>query len=78
MNNKEKAKILIIDDDESTRRTLSFVLRKKGYEVDTAVTGKEALKKTKEGKDETVCQEIELMKFALKKADPDKKSDQQA
>ncbi len=42
---KEKESILIIDDDESTCRMLSLMLGKRGYEMETAGTGKEALEK---------------------------------
>ncbi len=41
----KKESILIVDDDESTRRSLSLILGKKGYETETAGTGREALKK---------------------------------
>jgi len=41
----EKESILIIDDDESTCRMLSLTLGKRGYETETAVTGREALEK---------------------------------
>jgi len=40
------SKILIIDDDESIRRTLSSILEEKGYIVDTARNAEEALKKS--------------------------------
>ncbi len=40
---EEKAHILIVDDDESTRKSLSLIFKKKGYETHTAGTGKEAL-----------------------------------
>lgn len=42
-----KKSILIVDDDESTLRTLSFVFKKRGYQVDTAETGQDALEKAK-------------------------------
>jgi len=35
--------ILIIDDDEGVRKSLALILRKKGYIVESAATGKEAL-----------------------------------
>jgi PAS domain S-box-containing protein len=35
--------ILIVDDDESTCRTLTFIFQKKGFHVLTALTGREAL-----------------------------------
>ena len=42
----EPARILIIDDEESIRKTLSMILRHAGYSVDTAANGKEAIEKT--------------------------------
>jgi len=41
----EKESILIVDDDESTRRSLSLIFRKKGYETEMAGTGREAIEK---------------------------------
>lgn len=43
----EKKSILIVDDDESTRRSLSLILGKKGYETETTGTGRGALEKAK-------------------------------
>jgi DNA-binding NtrC family response regulator len=40
------ARIIVIDDDESIRKTLSAILEDEGYSVDTAESGKEALLKT--------------------------------
>jgi PAS domain S-box-containing protein len=40
---EEKPRILIVDDDESTRKSLSLIFKKKGYETHTAGTGKEGL-----------------------------------
>ncbi|MEA3459274.1 MAG: response regulator [Chloroflexota bacterium] len=42
---EDKPRILIVDDDENLRRSLSFFFRKKGYETETAGTGREALEK---------------------------------
>lgn len=39
----EKARILIIDDDPSMRKTLSDILRTKGYEIVAAASGEEGL-----------------------------------
>lgn len=44
----EKESILIIDDDEGTRKSLSLILDRKGYDIGTAATGREALKKARE------------------------------
>lgn len=41
----EKAQILVIDDDESIRKTLKLILRGKSHRVETAETGGEALQK---------------------------------
>ena len=41
------ARILVVDDDESIRKVLAAVLEEKGYFVDTAETGNEAIQKTK-------------------------------
>ena len=43
----EKKSILIVDDDESTCRSLSLILGKKGYETETTGTGRGALEKAK-------------------------------
>jgi PAS domain S-box-containing protein len=40
--------ILIVDDDEVTRRMMTLVCGKKGYETETAETGREAIKKAQE------------------------------
>jgi len=39
----KKEDILIVDDDESTCKTLTFIFNKKGYNVETVGTGQEAL-----------------------------------
>ena len=45
----DRSRILIVDDDEGTRKTLTLILRRKGYETETAATGQEALEKAREG-----------------------------
>jgi DNA-binding NtrC family response regulator len=40
---KGRARILVIDDDESVRKVLSAALEDEGYEVETAETGKRAI-----------------------------------
>jgi len=42
----ESARILVIDDEESIRRTISMTLEHAGYLVDTAENGKQAIEKT--------------------------------
>ncbi len=43
----KRESILIVDDDESNQRSLSLIFKKKGYEIETAETGGEALEKAK-------------------------------
>ncbi|MCK4733985.1 MAG: response regulator, partial [Methanophagales archaeon] len=42
-----KRSILVVDDDESTCRTLKLIFGKKGYKVKTVGTGQEAIEKAK-------------------------------
>jgi DNA-binding NtrC family response regulator len=42
----EQLRILVIDDDEGVRTTLSAILEDEGYSVDTAENGKEAIEKS--------------------------------
>ena len=44
---KGKAKILMVDDDEHICRVMSLILEGEGFEVESANTGEEALKKSK-------------------------------
>lgn len=44
---KGKAKILMVDDDEHICRVMSLILEGEGFEVETAYTGEEAIKKSK-------------------------------
>jgi len=37
----ESARILVVDDDESIRKTIAAILEEKGYVVDTAENGKD-------------------------------------
>ena len=42
-----KKRILIVDDDKPLLTSLTKILEREGYEVDTAETGKEAIEKSK-------------------------------
>jgi len=44
----EKQSILIVDDDESTLKTLALIFDNRGYETETALTGREAIEKARE------------------------------
>jgi len=43
----ESARILVIDDEEGIRRTISMTLKREGYVVDTAENGKQAIERSK-------------------------------
>jgi len=43
---RKSSRILVIDDDESIRKTISMTLQHAGYVVDTAETGKQAIQKS--------------------------------
>jgi DNA-binding NtrC family response regulator len=43
---KSPSRILIVDDDENILRVEAAILKDKGYEVETATTGAEAIEKT--------------------------------
>ncbi len=45
--NEQKRRILIVDDDQAILRSLGDYLSLKGYSVETAKTGKEAIEKSK-------------------------------
>jgi DNA-binding NtrC family response regulator len=47
MKGKQQARILVIDDEESVRKSLALVLEDEGYAVDVAENGQEAIKKSK-------------------------------
>lgn len=42
-----KANILVVDDEPSIRKVLSAILEEKGYNVESAENGKEAIRKSK-------------------------------
>jgi len=46
MKEMEQTRILIIDDDENIRKSISTVLQEKGYLVDTAEDGRAAITKS--------------------------------
>jgi DNA-binding NtrC family response regulator len=53
-------KILVVDDEEIIRESLSYVLKKEGYVVEEAVNGKEAYSKIKEETFDLVISDLEM------------------
>ncbi len=57
---EEKASILIVDDNINLTKTLSFVLKRKGYTVDTAKDGMEAIEEVKENYFDIILMDIKM------------------
>jgi two-component system response regulator PilR (NtrC family) len=53
-------RILVVDDEQIIRESLSFVLRKEGYEVEEASNGREALEKQEARPFDVVITDIEM------------------
>jgi DNA-binding response OmpR family regulator len=52
--------ILVVDDDKSILRTFTRILKKNGYKIDTAETGKEAIEKAENGHYDLALVDIRL------------------
>ena len=52
------SKILVVDDEEDVRNLLGLIFRDAGYEVITAINGKEALQKAKNEKPDLIFLDI--------------------
>ena len=55
--------ILVVDDDPYIQRSLSFVLRKEGFEVEVASNGEEALNKARELKPKIIMLDLMMPKL---------------
>ncbi len=55
--------ILVVDDDPYIQRSLTFVLKKEGFEVDFASNGEEAIRKTSELRPEIIFLDIMMPKI---------------
>lgn len=58
----EKAKILVVDDEESLREFLEIMLKREGYDVTTAANGEEALKHLKKMSFDLVMTDLQMPK----------------
>jgi DNA-binding response OmpR family regulator len=52
--------ILVVDDDKSILRTLTRILQKAGYDVDTAETGKEAMERAEKRRYDLALVDVRL------------------
>jgi len=57
---KQKASILVIDDETIVHESCGRILREEGYEVETALSGQEALQKLKEKRYDLVLSDIKM------------------
>jgi len=58
--NWQKNRILVVDDDADILRVFKSILEKEGYKVETAETGKDALKKIKKAKFSVYLVDVKL------------------
>jgi DNA-binding NtrC family response regulator len=56
----KKTRIIVVDDDESIRKTMKAILEDEGYIVDLAESGKEAIQKTNDQKYNLALLDIRL------------------
>jgi len=56
----ELARVLLVDDDPTSRLTLQTVLKASGYRVDTAASASEAVRKLEEDEYELVLSDLSL------------------
>lgn len=56
----EPARILIVDDDESMNKTMSLVLKRKGYDVATAFNGLDAIEKVRSEPFDIIFMDIKM------------------
>jgi len=60
MQETKKMKILLVDDEADFRATAATLFRKRGYDVKTATSGKEAVEALKEGEIDVVILDVKM------------------
>ena len=63
---KHKASILVVDDEKVIHESCGRILREEGYEVETALSGQEALQKLKEKRYDLVLSDIKMPGMGLR------------
>lgn len=61
---KEQRRLLIVDDEQSIRQALQWILQREGYEVATASNGQEAIDKVSELNIETVLLDVKMPRMS--------------
>lgn len=59
----EKVRILVVEDDEIALKNLSHILRKEGYDVDEAGSGKQAIEYLRENAYDLVLTDLKMAKI---------------
>ena len=55
--------ILIVDDDDSVRELLEFIIKKEGFRIEKAADGEEALNKARSANPDLILLDLMLPKF---------------
>jgi DNA-binding response OmpR family regulator len=63
MTDKDKKKILIVDDEPDILETLKFLIESEGFQSITAMDGEDALKKAKETNPDLIILDVMLPKI---------------
>ncbi len=58
--NKNSNRILVVDDEPNIRRTLSAVLRTRGFDVDSASNGSDALQLIRDSKYDVTIMDVRM------------------
>ncbi len=61
--NPADKKVLIVDDDDSVRDLLEFIVRKEGFKVEKAADGEEALEKARTVSPDLILLDLMLPRF---------------
>ncbi|MFO8010976.1 MAG: response regulator [Dehalococcoidia bacterium] len=61
-DNRRAGKILVVDDDPNLTRSVTFILQKEGYLVDTATNGEEAMEKIRNLKPRLIYLDVMMPK----------------
>ena len=61
--NPADKKVLIVDDDDSVRDLLEFIVRKEGFKVEKAADGEEALEKARTVSPDLILLDLKLPRF---------------
>ncbi len=59
----ERKKILVVDDDKKNRYLISFLLKKNGFEIITAINGLEGIEAAKEQQVDLIIMDIKMPKM---------------